>query len=90
MEITSLQNENGKWKRYKEEERMLPQALADLQALQNVQHEFPSQKNEEIRLTCHISESGAWRKPSIARHKQRRRKGSVVGVVGRSPDIARW
>jgi len=64
-----------------------PQALTDLQALQNVYFEveniqdvFPSRKPEEIELTCHIIKSGAWRKLSTAKceHQKEKRRGHVL------------
>jgi len=71
--------------RYKEEEGIVPISLTSppnpqivLFELQNVQDEFLSRKHEEIGLTCHISESGAWQKPPIAKRNQRRTKENPV------------
>jgi len=66
MENTSLQNEGGRGRRYKEEEWIVPTSPSKppalqnmLLELQNVQDPFPLAKIEEKGSTCHISESGA-------------------------------
>jgi len=67
MEGTSLQNEDGRGRRYKEQEGIVPTSLTVLQALQivlfelqNVQDEFPLKQLEEKGPTCHTSESATW------------------------------